>query len=114
MKTKQRNGVHLRDFLAQELQDPDVKRHYDEARARATVQAAREVVEARRAAGMTQAELARRIGSDQKGIWRLEAGRQNATVGILEKVAKATGGTLEIKITRRKVIRAKRRNTAKA
>lgn len=98
MKTKKRNGLPLREWLTGEMKDPVFRRHYEDARAQ--WQAGRAVVEARRAAGITQAELARRIGSDQKGVWRLEAGQQNATVGILEKVAQATGGSLEIRIRR--------------
>lgn len=59
---------------------------------------ARAVLEARHRAGLTQVELARRIRSDQKGVWRLESGRHNATIETLEKVAAALDGALAISI----------------
>ena len=61
--------------------------------------AAQAVLDARRRAGLTQGELARRIGSDQKDVWRLESGRHNTTIETLEKVATALGGLLEISIS---------------
>ncbi len=97
MKTKSRNGVAFKSFLAEELKDEDVRAHYE--RAKASSIAAEAVVKARRRAGLTQTELARRIGSDQKGVWRLETGEQNTTVGTLEKVAKATDSLLRIDLT---------------
>lgn len=59
---------------------------------------AKAVLEARRRAGVTQVELARRIKSDQKGVWRLESGRHNATIETLEKVATALEGALAVSI----------------
>ena len=97
MKTKVRNGVSFKDFLAEELKDEDVHKHYE--RAKASSIAAEAVIKARRRAGLTQTELGRRIGSDQKGVWRLETGEQNTTVETLEKVAKATGSRLHIEMS---------------
>jgi len=44
---------------------------------------------ARRKKKMSQAELARRIGSDQPVISRIEHGRQNISIGYIEKIASA-------------------------
>lgn len=96
MKTKIRNGVSFKTFLAEELKDEDVRQHYE--RAKASSIAAQAVVKARRRAGLTQTELGQRIGSDQKSVWRLETGEQNTTVETLEKVAKATGSHLYIEM----------------
>ncbi|UPT74415.1 MAG: helix-turn-helix domain-containing protein [Elusimicrobiota bacterium] len=98
MKTKVRNGVPLSEFLGAELADSEVRAHFEQAKA-ATL-AAQAVVSARRRAGLTQTELGKKIGTDQKGVWRLESGDQNATVETLGKVAKATGGVLVISIKR--------------
>ena len=98
MKAKTRNGVPFKAFLAEELEDQEVRSHYEKAKASHAL-AAEAVIKARRRAGLTQTQLARRIGSDQKGIWRLETGRQNTTVETLAKVAEATGSYFHISMT---------------
>lgn len=96
MKTKQRRGVPLKEWLDEELKDPEFKRHYDEASAKWAV--AMEIIEARQKANMTQGELARQIGDRQQNVSRIESGEQNITVGTLDKIAKAVGGRLVIRI----------------
>ncbi len=58
---------------------------------------ARAVVEARRSAGFTQAELAERMKTTQSAVARLESGRVPPTTRPLEKVARATGTRLWIR-----------------
>lgn len=53
------------------------------------------VAKTRRAEGLTQADLARRIGTTQSAIARLETGRSNPTVGTVERALRACGHTLE-------------------
>ena len=60
------------------------------------------VKSARLRAGISQAELAKRIGTGQRGITRLETGEGNATIGTLERVATATKSVLDIKIRPKK------------
>jgi len=57
-----------------------------------------EVVAARMAAGLSQAELAERMGTSQPTIARMEAGRSSPSFGTLKKLAKATGSRLVIKL----------------
>ena len=57
---------------------------------------AAEVRRTRVAAGQTQAELARRTGTTQSAISRLESGRLLPTLAVLERVAMATGRPLSI------------------
>lgn len=52
--------------------------------------------EARRAAGLTQAELARRMGTTQSAVARLEAKGANPRLKTLEAAVRATGHHLEI------------------
>jgi len=101
MNRKNRNGLALKNFLAEELTDPEVRGHYFAAKAEWLV--ARAVTRARRRAHMTQVQLAKRLKTDQKSVWRLEAGRQNATVGMLWKVALATGCRLRVDLVPRRV-----------
>lgn len=48
--------------------------------------------------GFTQKELARRVGTKQSAISRLESGAYNPTIGILRKVAKALNADLNVSI----------------
>lgn len=57
---------------------------------------AAQVIEARARAGLTQAELAERMGTSQSAVARLESGVGKPSVATLEKLAKATGSKLRI------------------
>jgi len=50
----------------------------------------------RREQGITQAELARRLGTSQSAIARLESGRANPTVAGLDRTLRALGRRLEL------------------
>ena len=54
------------------------------------------LADARRGAGITQAELGRRIGTTQSAIARLEAAGSNPRVKTLEAAIRACGRTLDI------------------
>lgn len=53
--------------------------------------------EAREGAGLSQVELAERSGLGQPTLSRIENGRANPTVGLLEDIARALGKDLEIR-----------------
>lgn len=57
---------------------------------------ARQLIQARVRAGLTQQELAARMETTQPVIARLESGRQKPTTKTLERFAKATGSRVEI------------------
>ncbi len=57
---------------------------------------AAQVIKARARAGLTQAELAERMGTSQSAVARLESGKARPSVGTLEKLAEATGSKLRI------------------
>ena len=102
MKRKDRNGLRLSEFLAEELSDDDVRKHYQAAKAEWLV--AKAVLGARKRACLTQTQLAKRLKTHQKAIWRLEAGRQNATVDMLWKIAQATNSDLQVSLVARRVV----------
>ncbi len=58
--------------------------------------AAEAIRSARRRAGITQAELARRLGTSQAAIAQLEAPSSNPTVATLDRVLYAAGHRLEL------------------
>lgn len=57
---------------------------------------ARALIEARTAAGLTQSQLARRMGTSQSYIARLEGGKVRPSTDTLERFAEATRTRLRI------------------
>ncbi|MEK9171498.1 MAG: helix-turn-helix transcriptional regulator [Patescibacteria group bacterium] len=77
------------------LEDPKFKAEYDKLQPEfAVIQA---VIDARKNKGVTQKTLAKRIGTKQSVISRLETGRANPSVSFLKKLAQALGTRLEIR-----------------
>ncbi len=78
----------------------DDRAEYDAAYADAElgIRLAEMVYDARIAAGLSQAELARRMGTQQSVISQLEGGGQIPGVAMLNRVARATGQRLEISL----------------
>ena len=60
--------------------------------------AASAVASARALSGMSQKQLAAATGIDQSDISKIERGVANPSVSTLERIAKALGGQLAIKI----------------
>lgn len=54
------------------------------------------LIAARSHAGLTQAELAQRMGTTQSAVARMESGRARPSTRTLEKVAEATGTRLSV------------------
>ena len=59
---------------------------------------ARELIAARVRAGLTQEQLAQRMGTTQSAIARLESGRRMPGVRTLERLAEATGSRLVVRL----------------
>lgn len=78
------------------LKDPEVKKEYDRLAPRYAVISS--LIRARIEKGLTQKELAKRIGTKQSAIARLETGNTNPSLDFLEKVVDAMGYKLQIKI----------------
>lgn len=58
----------------------------------------REMVAARVRAGLTQAQLARRMGTKQSVIARLETGGRSPSINTLRTLAEATGSRLVVRL----------------
>lgn len=58
---------------------------------------AKAVINARNRAGLTQSELARKMGTTQPVVARLEGGRTRPSMRTLKRLAKATGSRLLIR-----------------
>jgi len=88
----------FQDFKSEALKDSLVKQAYDELAPDFAI--AEAVIGKRLEQGMTQAELAAKVGTKQSAISRLESGRSNPSVSFLEKVAKALNLRLRISFSR--------------
>lgn len=75
------------DLLAKSLKDPEFKKEYDALEDEFAL--INEILSARLAKKMTQADLAKKLGMKQEAISRLESGESNPTYATLSKVAKA-------------------------
>lgn len=81
--------------VAQEwFKSPEFVREYDALEQEFAL--AHTVIGARARAGLTQAELAERMGTSQSAVARLESGKARPSVATLEKLAEATGSKLRI------------------
>lgn len=84
----------LKDLRARLLKDPEVRKHYDAMEEEFALMAA--LAKARARAGLSQAELAKRMRTTQSTIARLESGRGRPSTRTLARFAKATGHRLKI------------------
>ncbi|MDJ0686306.1 MAG: helix-turn-helix transcriptional regulator [Alphaproteobacteria bacterium] len=60
---------------------------------------AAKLIAARKAAGMSQVEVAERMGTTQTVISRMESGRHRPSLGSIHRYAAATGAKATIEIT---------------
>jgi ribosome-binding protein aMBF1 (putative translation factor) len=76
------------------LKEPKYKKAYDALEGEFVLAGA--VMDVRNRAGLTQEELARRMGTTQPVVARLESGRTRPSMRTLERLAEATGSRLLI------------------
>ena len=81
-------------YLANELKDPKFKRYYDEYGKQLEV--AYQILQLRKKKKMSQSELAKKIGTKQSNIARMESGQQNFTTDTLQRIASAFNRDLKI------------------
>jgi ribosome-binding protein aMBF1 (putative translation factor) len=95
-KPASHNRAHagLDDSLKRKLQNPDFRAAYEAEDKR--IELVLQIIKLRQQRGMTQADLAKAIGTRQANVSRLERFDANLTLGTLEKVAQALGASLRI------------------
>ncbi len=84
----------FKDLKARLLKDPEVRKEYEALEEEFALIA--EVAKARQRAGLSQAQLAKRMKTTQSTIARLESGRGRPSTRTLSRFAKATGHRLKI------------------
>ena len=84
------------EFKKTLLADPAVRAEYDALEDEFALIA--QLIEARARAGLTQAEVAERMGTQQAAVARLEGGRVRPSLATLRRYAQATGARLVVRL----------------
>ena len=95
-KKNLQKAINFEDYLAKQLKNPRFKKYYDEYGKQLEI--AYQILQLRKRKKMSQAELARKIGTKQSNVARMEIGQQNFTIDTLQKIAKAFNRELKVKI----------------
>jgi len=94
-----------RDMMETWKQEPEFRVAYDELEPEFTL--LRELLLARQRSGLTQAEVAEKMGTKPPAVTRLETAlsdnRHSPSIATLKKYAKAVGCTLEVHLVPSKV-----------
>ena len=88
--------IPFEKIKARLLANPKVKAEYDALAPEFEIST--ELVKARLRAGLSQAELAQRMGTSQSTIARLESGQTLPSTKTLLRFAKATGSKFHIRL----------------
>jgi len=94
-------GRTLKDHIKEKMKDPNFKRAWRDLDAEFSILEG--VIRARKEAGLTQEELAKKIGTKQPALSRLEKGGfEKANIGTLRKIANALNHELVVKFEPKK------------
>lgn len=84
----------LQKLTAELMQNDEFRKEYEALQPERDITMA--LVNARKEAGLTQAELSKKTGISQADISRLENGSRNPSLALLNRIAKAVNATLKI------------------
>ncbi len=91
------------EMVCKMLEDPEVKAEYDALEPE--FELLDELLKARDEAGLTQEDVAKRMGTSRPAVARIEAGggskRHSPSIITLRKYAEAVGCKLQIKLVRK-------------
>ena len=86
--------ARISDMHKKWMKEPKYRKAYEALEEEFALASA--VMDVRNPAGLTQEELARKMGTTQPVVARLESGRTRPSMRTLERLAKATGSRLLI------------------
>jgi len=96
--------ARISDMHKRWMEEPEYQKAYEALEGEFGL--AKAVIQARNRVGLTQAELARKMGTTQPVLARLEGGRARPSMRTLERLARATGTRLLIRFEPRHAKRA--------
>lgn len=86
----------LNDIKRKLLAAPEVRGEYDALADE--FETAHALIAARARAGLTQSEVAQRMGTTQSAVARLESGRREPSMRTVQRYAQAVGGRVVVRI----------------
>lgn len=89
-------SISFEEMKANMLKDSEFKVEYEKLKTR--YEAIEQIIKARKEQNLTQAELAKRVGTQKSNISRLESGNYNPSLDFLVKVSEALGKNLSVQL----------------
>ncbi len=87
-------GISFEEMKADMLKDEEFRIEYEKLRPR--YEAIEQIINARKEQNITQAELAKRVGTQKSNISRLESGNYNPSLDFLAKIAESLGKKISV------------------
>lgn len=94
MNKKNFKATDFNDVLREDLKDPEFKKWYDYYGKQLEI--SNSILQMRKKNNMTQTQLAKKVGTTQSNIARMESGQQNFTIETLDKIASVFGKDLKV------------------
>ncbi len=87
-----------KDLKKELLSDPEVRKEYERLKPR--YELISQLISVRAKKGLTQAQLAKKLGTKQSAIARLEGGSVNPSLEFLQRIAQVMGYKLNIHLSK--------------
>ncbi len=84
------------DYLKEELKNPKFKSLFDEYGRQLEI--SYQILQLRKKRGLSQLDLAKKIGTNQSNVARIESGQQNCTIKLLDRIANALEVELKVSL----------------
>ena len=94
IKYKGKKYNSFRDISDKWMKDKSYKKAYNELEFEFSL--IRAIIDARLKKGITQKEIAKRMGTKQSSIARFESGKYNPTLAFVQKLANAVGTKIKV------------------
>ena len=89
-------SISFEEMKENMLRDSEFKAEYEKLKPR--YETIEQIIRARKELNLTQAELAKRVGTQKSNISRFESGNYNPSLDFLVKVSEALGKSLSIQL----------------
>jgi len=93
-----KKAVDFQKYLDEKLRNPEIKRYYDDYGKQLEI--AYQILQLRKEKGLSQLELAKKLGTKQSDIARMESGQQNFTTNTLQRIASIFKRNLKIEFVK--------------
>lgn len=87
-------GISFEEMKSDMLKNEEFKIEYEKLKPR--YEAIEQIIRARKEQNITQAELAKRVGTQRSNISRLESGNYNPSLDFLAKIAESLGKKISV------------------